>query len=172
MTAEFRIQDFQNPCYQRCCEGNDVRGCSFEGRGSMPRQNTKDFGRILKCPLRPHHRFQNFRFPRATLQNPKVGSWTEGQIPESQYSAQYEEQNPVCKIQLLCGGIAVAEFENQISSAQISNGAHPDDQNPETGKCCNVLCKVGRIRKSLITESPIKMGLCMNENNTRYRLCM
>ena len=83
----------------------------------MPRQNTKDFGRILKCPLRPHHRFQNFRFPRATLQNPKVGSWTEGQIPESQYSAQYEEQNPVCKIQLLCGGIAVAEFENQISSA-------------------------------------------------------
>ena len=99
----------------------------------MPRQNTKDFGRILKCPLRPHHRFQNFRFPRATLQNPKVGSWTEGQIPESQYSAQYEEQNPVCKIQLLCGGIAVAEFENQISSAQISDGAHPDDQNPETG---------------------------------------
>ena len=127
------------------------RGCSFEGRGSMPRQNTKDFGRILKCPLRPHHRFQNFRFPRATLQNPKVGSWTEGQIPESQYSAQYEEQNPVCKIQLLCGGIAVAEFENQISSAQISDGAQPDDQNPETGKCCNVLCKLGRIRKSLIT---------------------
>ena len=132
----------------------------------MPRQNTKDFGRILKCPLRPHHRFQNFRFPRATLQNPKVGSWTEGQIPESQYSAQYEEQNPVCKIQLLCGGIAVAEFENQISSAQISDGAHPDDQNPETGKCCNVLCKLGRIRKSLITESPKKAVLCMNEPRT------
>ena len=126
----------------------------------MPRQNTKDFGRILKCPLRPHHRFQNYRFPRATLQNPKVGSWTEGQIPESQYSAQYEEQNPVCKIQLLCGGIAVAEFENQISSAQISDGAHPDDQNPETGKCCNVLCKLGRIRKSLIIKCRISKKSC------------
>ena len=57
------------------------------------------------------------------------------------WSTQYEEQNPVCKIQLLCGGIAVAEFENQISSAQISDGAHPDDQNPETGKCGNVLRK-------------------------------
>ena len=45
---------------------------------TCPGRIPRDFGRILKCPLRPHHRFQNFRFPRATLQNPKVGSWTEG----------------------------------------------------------------------------------------------